>query len=468
MQTADTIVAVSSPPGRGTRGLVRWSGDDAADLLERLVGPPPDGGWPTHQLLPRRLSHPDLPAVPAVAALFRGPRSYTGQDVAELQLPGHPALLDRVVRVAVRAGARPAEPGEFTFRAYVNGRMDLTRAEGVAATIHAVSDGQLAAAAHLRRGELARFAAGLVESLAALLALVESGIDFVDQEDVVPIAPADLAAGLDRLVEELNALRRRSRSWGGLDALPRVVLAGPPSAGKSTLFNALLGRPRAVTDAAPGTTRDVIEEPLVIPSPDGTPAEVMLVDLAGLDTPAATLDREAQQHARQAIATADLVLAVDLPANAINHPGPVLPVVTKADLTGGRGSRRADELSATSGSAEASPSQPDPETVHVSGLTGEGLDVLRAAIGDRLHERAVSVHAETLALQPRHESALNNTAAALSRGREHVDVRAKTLDEAEWVAGELRDALNHLAGLGGAMTPDDILGRVFATFCVGK
>ncbi|MEM9884007.1 MAG: GTPase [Planctomycetota bacterium] len=464
MQTADTIVAVSSPPGRGGRGLVRWSGNHTTGLLQALIGPPLSNGWPTHQLLPRRLSHADLPALPAVAALFRGPHSYTGQDTAELQLPGHPALLDRVMRAAVRAGARPAEAGEFTFRAYVNGRMDLTHAEGVAATIHAVSDGQLAAAAHLRRGELARFAAGLVERLAALLALVESGIDFVDQEDVVPIAPADLAAGLDRLVEELDELRRRSRSWGGLDALPRVVLAGPPSAGKSTLFNALLGRPRAVTDAAPGTTRDVIEEPLTLIGPDGTPAEVMLVDLAGLDTPVATLDREAQQHARQAIATADLVLAVGISVNAINHPGPILPVVTKADLTGGQ----APEVSTTRGSAGASPSQPDPEPIRVSGLTGEGLDILRAAIGDRLHERAVSVQAETLALQPRHESALNTAAAALARGRAHVEASAHVLDEAEWVADELRDALDRLAGLGGEMTPDDILGRVFATFCVGK
>ena len=313
-----TIVAVSSPPGRSLRGLVRLSGDEAFEILGGLLAEPLPA---PRRITPNRLRDP---AMSVLAAVFPGPGSYTGQDVAELQLPGHPALLDRVVRAALGRGARPAEAGEFTFRAYTAGRMDLTRAEGVAATIHAVSDGQLAAAAHLREGELARFAAERVEALGRLLALVESGIDFVDQEDVVPIAPPDLARQLTDERRLLEDLLSRSRSWGAIEALPRVVLEGPPSAGKSTLFNALLGRPRAVTDAAPGTTRDVLEEPWDLGAPrlanqetagaqGQTPGgeEVMLVDLAGLDDPRDRLDRldrEVQARGRRAIERADLVL----------------------------------------------------------------------------------------------------------------------------------------------------------------
>ncbi|MEO1237372.1 MAG: GTPase, partial [Planctomycetota bacterium] len=305
MNRLDTIVAVSSPPGRSARGLIRLDGPEAFAILDALVEF--DAQPPPHHVVPARLRDP---SIPVLVARFPGPRSYTGSDVAELQLPGHPALLERMVLAAVDGsggGGRLAEPGEFTFRAYTAGKLDLTRAEGVAATIHAVSDGQLAAAAALRHGELARFAAERVDHVGRLLALVEAGIDFVDQDDVVPIPPPELAAALEEELQHFRGLLERSRSWGAVEALPRVVLVGPPSAGKSTLFNALLGRPRAVTDAAPGTTRDVLEEPLTL-SPDGN--EVMLVDLAGLDNAASALDRDVQQRVRGAINHADLLLLV--------------------------------------------------------------------------------------------------------------------------------------------------------------
>ncbi len=289
----DTILAVSSPPGRSARGLIRLSGPAAFAVLDELTeaqhpvsrracpgahaarhaGTSP-AAYP-RTLTPARL-RPPLPPLPVLVARFPGPHSYTGEDAAELQLPGHPALLDRVLAAAVAHGARLAEPGEFTFRAYLAARLDLTEAEGIAATIAAVSDAQLAAAGHLRTGELARFAAAHVETLGRLLALVEAGIDFTDQEDVVPIAPADLAAGVDTAHRDLQTLLGRSRAWGNTDALPRVVLLGPPSAGKSTLFNALLGRPRAVVDPRPGTTRDVLEEAMSL-SPTNQDATRRLV-----------------------------------------------------------------------------------------------------------------------------------------------------------------------------------------------
>ena len=355
-------------------------------------------------------------------------------------------MLERVLgQLLTLPMVRLAQPGEFTFRAYCNGKLDLTQAEGVAATIAAVSDGQLAAAGHLARGELATFAREQVDALGHLLALTEAGIDFVDQEDVVPIAPVDLAAGVDAAATHLAQLKARSRAWGAVEALPRVVLAGAPSTGKSTLFNALLGRTRAVTDAAAGTTRDVLEEPLQLPDA----GEVMLVDLAGLDVASAAndLDHAAQQAARNALQKADLVLAFDdrVPLTA----APQLRIHAKADLS---------ENAVTASTA----------THTVSAHTGQGLGRLRQTIATHLADRAVSVSAELLALQPRHQAALATASVALANARTHINPAAHALDEIELVAAGLRDALDALAGLGGELTPDDVIGKVFSTFCVGK
>ncbi len=446
----DTIVAVSSPPGRSARGLIRLAGPETFSIVEQLVDALP---VPRH-LRTARLRHADLPSLHVLVIRFSGPNSYTGDDVAELQLPGHPALLDRVVHAALGLGARLAERGEFTFRAYTAGRLDLTQAEGVAATIHAVSDGQLAAAAHLREGELARFSTHHVDRLGNLLALVEAGIDFVDQEDVVPIAPRTLAEALTGLRKELTNLLANSRSWGSVEALPRVVLVGPPSAGKSTLFNALLGHPRAVIDADPGTTRDVLAEPMRLGK-----GEVMLVDIAGLEDATSSLDRQVQQQAQEAIRTADLLVVVGPTPPLHAATCPRLTVQTKCDLS--TTNPQAHESPSDHSASSASP-------LRVSGVTGVGLDALRAAIEDRLGDRAVSIQAELLSLQPRHESALREALACLEDAIHHIDPAAYALDEIELVAGAMRQALDELAGLGGQLTPDDVIGRVFSTFCVGK
>lgn len=431
---------------------MRISGPATRRVLASLLRVVPDT---LRTASPVRLRSPDLPAI---LLRFAAPFSYTGEDAAELQVPGNAALLDRLLHRAIQTDpdTRLAEPGEFTFRAYTAGKLDLTQAEGVAATIHATSDSQLRAATLLREGQLGRSANRLVDALGNLLALVEAGIDFTDQEDVVPIPSGELGKHLETLHTELLAVLQNSRPWGAIDALPRVVLFGPPSAGKSTLFNALLGRERAVIDPTPGTTRDVIEEPLRLADPAGREVECMLVDIAGLDADAADLlDRHAQQAAQAAINRADLILQVQefptAPRFEAFEGKPSIKIITKLDQA---------------------PAAPLPEGIHafISSKTGAGLTSLRELIVKRLGATAVSVSADMLVLQPRHEAGLNTAALHLSSARAILDAHADphTLPDIELLADAMRAALDALAGLGGRLTPDEVIGRVFAIFCVGK
>ena len=459
MRRNDTILAVASPPGRSPRGIIRVSGPNTDAVVRRWLADDQPLTEP-RQISPVRLASPPLPAM---LLRFESHRSYTGEHSAELQVPGNPALLDRLIRQVVEgddAPARLAEAGEFTFRAFTHGKIDLTRAEGIAATIAATGDAELRAASLLRGGDLGRFSERLVDRVATLLALVEAGIDFTDQEDVTPITPAALDAGLCDVEEELRSLLARSRSWGSLTALPRVVLTGPPSSGKSTLFNTLLGRERAVVDEAPGTTRDALEESLTLRSDVGD-IEVTLVDVAGVDdsptpTPESTPRELApwETAARDATAHADVILAI---RQGFSEPEPreqvpwasVVCVVTKMDLF-----KHADVGDA----------------IAISAHTGQGLDELRRRIVGAIQDRNGTTAADMLALQPRHQSALAAAVSATTQTRRLLvpQLDASYLEAMELVAGHLRDALDALASLGGRMSPDDVIGRVFAMFCVGK
>ncbi len=405
-----------------------------------------------------RLRVTDELTIPALAFLFPAPHSYTGEDSAELQLPGNPLLLDRILQQLLDLArsssieARPAQPGEFTARAFFNGRLSLTEAEGVAATIAAQSDAELRAASLLRTGSLGAMAMRWADELAGALALVEAGIDFTDQEDVIPLAPGDLYQRLVALRAAIKQKLARAVGMEQVEAIPWVVLRGRPNAGKSTLFNALIGRERAVVSEVAGTTRDVIAEPLSVPVAHGD-AEVMLVDLAGYDEEdPAQINQLMQQAARGAIARAELILhCIDVreaPAEAIDDGA--LVIRTKADL------------------------EPVPDEqaggLIVSARTGRGLDALRRAIGERLSNRAVSLAADAIALRPRHEAALQSALDAVRAAAELTEPQrdANTLRDAELIAASMRAALNALAALAGEITPDDVLGRIFASFCVGK
>jgi tRNA modification GTPase len=501
----EVILAVASPLGRSARGIVRLSGQRTFDLLQphlilqntsREAGPDErseegpgiapgrdeeterrgdeEGRRPGDEATVRRSDEGEsppcrrgayrailtglLPAdLPALALLFIAPQSYTGEHSAELQLAGNPLLLERIIDGLLDSArrrnidARRAEAGEFTARAFMNGRMTLTEAEGVAATIAAQSDAELRAARLLTAGRLGELARALADRLAAALALVEAGIDFIDQEDVIAITAADLHAHLAALRDEIRRQLEHSVGLEQLEAIPWVVLTGAPNTGKSTLFNALLGHERAVVSDVAGTTRDVLAEPLTIDTDHG-PAEVMLIDLAGFDLGDTALNEQMQALARGAIERAELVIRC-VPADApraVVDAGALL-ARTKADLAPER---------LTAGAGE----------ILVSALTGLGLEALRCAVADRLADRAVSLAADAIALRPRHEAALRsarrNLEEALALIELHEDERA--LREPELIASIMRSALDELASLAGDITPDDVLGRIFATFCVGK
>lgn len=464
MNLSDTIVACASPAGMSARGLVRLSGSDAWPIVESISA---EGYRPVGRergLVTHRLGC----GWPCLLLRFPGPNSYTGQDTIEIALPGNPMLLARVVSLAIDAGARHAEPGEFTARAWLNGRMTLTQAEGVAALISAASDAQLRAAHALSHNRLGRIASDLCERLAGALALVEAGIDFTDEEDVVAITGDDLAARLASLTASIDETLDRAVGSESLSALPSVVLVGPPNAGKSTLYNALLGRRRAVVSEVRGTTRDVLVEPMHLDPADPLSPEVLLVDVAGLDESPEGLNPLMQAAARRAIAKADLLVQLEPPVVDAEDATPIAIGGAVSDSPAARIRVRSKwdlQPHASQGVGESAPA------LCLSAVTGEGLAELRRSISEALGDRVASLGAETMALLPRHEQCLREARGhfceAASLLHENSG-RGGTLPDPELLAASMRSALDALGRLAGEVSPDDVLGRIFAGFCIGK
>ena len=443
---SDPIVALATPPGRSALALIRLSGRGAFDVAARALHPfHPD---PPRTVRRVHVVHPTTGATvdDALAACFPGPRSYTGEDLVELSTHGGLVVPAAAVAALLAAGARPARPGEFTRRAVVNGKLDLLQAEATADLIDAGAPAQARRALqHLDRGLSTRLDE-LRTELLELEALIAYEIDFPD-EDEGPVAPERVVrawrAARDRIARLLDTAPEGERLREG--AL--LVIAGRPNAGKSSLFNALLGTERAIVTEVPGTTRDAVEAHAVL---EGFPFR--LVDTAGLRESADRVERLGIEVSRKYLAAADLVLFCRDAGCEMRDPGsqeflascraPVIDVVTKIDLT-------------------ARP----PDRLGVSVVTGEGLADLRRRLAEVAYGRLLALgDVEPVVTRARHRG-------ALERALEEVDAfhtaRESGLDAAV-AATHLRAAVGALDDLIGVVTPDDVLDRVFASFCVGK
>lgn len=486
MRTGDTITAICSPPGRSARGILRISGPNAFEIIESTLKTDATQ-QPIDFTRGIRRAHLQLGAastLPCLVAIYPSPHSYTAEDTVEIITAGNPHLLNRLIQEMVIRGARPAEPGEFTARAYFNGRITLAQAEGVAQTIAAASDAHLRAAQILTDGTLGNLCRKLSTRLSRALALLEAGIDFVDQEDVVPISRDDLASEIEAVITDIDELTRHALGMEQLSALPRVVLVGPPNAGKSTLFNALLGRERAVVSPVRGTTRDALVEPIHLePDDDGFGAEILLIDPAGLNENDSESDDffapAMQQAARQAIRQADLLLYLH-PADQRDE--------TRNDASGDASGyevygdlldpfERAGKVIHVRSKSDVKESENEDDhfDVTISAFTGSNLNRLRAILAEHLQKRMTTLSADAVALQPRHEAALASTRKGLSQAakmlRETVgQVESNSaINDAELIAVSMRSSLNALGRItGDEVTPDDVLGHIFAHFCVGK
>ena len=444
---SDTIVALSTPAGRSAIGIVRLSGPRAVAVARQLVpgGAPAPRAATLGTLRDRGGSAVDR----VLTTAFPAPASYTGEDVVEISCHGSPPVLRFAVERALELGARLADPGEFTRRAFRNGRMDLVQAEAVRDLIDATTLYQARVAVRQASGTLSGKLGGVKSGLLELIALLEAGIDFA--EDDVEVASG--AQILERLNPARQAVRELAAGFsvgkvvrGGL----RLAIVGRPNVGKSSLFNRLLHRDRAIVSAAAGTTRDSIAETA---SFDGIPVE--LVDTAGIRVTEDEVESEGVQRSWQALHDADCALVVvDLsqpgqPSDRdlwqrVSGACPALLVGNKADLPVLRAA--------------------EPDLAAVSAKTGEGIDRLRARIRDRALPGLGTLQEGSLVTSIRQERLLRTALGALDKAV--AATRAEVPHE--MLLLDLYDALGPLDAVTGATTMDDVLDRIFSSFCIGK
>ena len=457
-----TIAAIATPPGRGGIGIVRVSGSGLEALIEGIVG---------RSLAPRvatRVAFRDAHGKPIDAGLalfFPGPHSYTGEDVVEWHGHGGPAVMRLLLARCLQLGARLAEPGEFTKRAFLNGKLDLAQAESVADVIEASTASAVRAAARSLTGEFSREVHALRDGLIELRMYTEATLDFPDEE-LDLLREGDVRARLSSLRARLDAVLARARSGAVLREGLSVVLVGAPNVGKSSLLNRLVGDEAAIVTAIPGTTRDTIERPVEIA---GIP--LTIVDTAGLRDTSDTVEALGIARTRAAIARADVALllvdarddagsadegtAASLDARIAALAGelpPGLPrivVHNKCDLAhiAPRVDRGADK----------------PVAIWLCALTGDGIELLEAEV-----RRIAGIGESTedaFFARARQLQALNDAANHLAIADEHADAQPPPV---ELFAEELRLAQDAVSSITGEFTADDLLGEIFSRFCIGK
>lgn len=458
----DTIAALATPPGTGGIGVIRISGPRAIEIARRLFKP----GENFTAFVSHRLYHGDIisPASGAVLdealiTLMKAPRSYTGEDTLEIYCHGGFFILQSVLEEVLAAGCRPAAPGEFTQRAFLNGRLDLAQAEAVSDLIMAKTEqGRELALSHLK-GRLSEKIEAIRQEIVASLALLEAGIDFAEEE-VSPDGTREAAAGataLTEILEKLQALLSTYKQGKLLRHGANVVLAGKPNVGKSSLLNALLGEKRAIVTPLPGTTRDFIEEFINIAG-----APVKLTDTAGIGPTADIVEQAGIALVREKLVLADLILLIldgsaalaeeDRQVMADVAAQPCLIVVNKTDLP-----RQLDP-------AEVRAALPDAEMLPISAKYGEGLDLLKEAIYQAVLGLPENRGVEVMIANLRHKNVLENTIALLSQAAAGMRSRLPP----ELIAVELRDALACLGEMVEKTTNEEILEQIFSRFCIGK
>ncbi|MCZ6641888.1 MAG: tRNA uridine-5-carboxymethylaminomethyl(34) synthesis GTPase MnmE [Gammaproteobacteria bacterium] len=440
---AETIAAVATPPGQGGIGIVRLSGPDAKTIGEGIVGQP---------LQPRRVKFSEFKdragnvLDEGLVLYFAAPRSFTGEDVIELQGHGGPVVMQLLLDEAVGRGARLARPGEFTERAFLNGKIDLAQAEAVADLIGSSSRAAARGAVRSLKGDFSKAVFALDQQVLQVRVYMEAAMDFPDEE-VDFLSHGQVVARLGEIRQGLDRLLRDSTQGVLLNEGITVAILGAPNVGKSSILNVLSGEERAIVTDIPGTTRDLLHVDLTL---QGLP--IRIVDTAGLRDTSDPVEIEGVRRAEQQAAEADLVLWVteagQEETTVWSGSDCMIHVANKVDLT----------------EFEAGPARrPDGHSqVKISAKTGAGIDVLRTCI----LEKAGFAPGEgsTFTARKRHMLALGEALGALQRGQALIDENLQS----ELVTEELRIVHEALGTIVGVVTADDLLGEIFANFCIGK
>lgn len=446
----DTIAALATPVGTSAIAVVRASGPSVGEMTRGIFGELPAARVATHadyrDTRGRLLDD-------VVFTYFAAPNSYSGEDVVEVSCHGNPFIAQKVLEDLFARGCRPAEAGEFTKRAFLNGRLDLSQAEAVMDLIHARSERALAAANQQLRGSLGRHMERLVSELLAVLAHLEAYIDF-PEEDLPPEDQQTALGALERLLVSTRQLIATSHYGTVLRNGLRTVIVGEPNAGKSSLLNRLVGHERALVSPEPGTTRDYLEEGIALGA-----HYLRLIDTAGLNPTATSLEERGIKKTFEQASTADLFLwVIDSTGPLPSLPGSLAAVMTRANTLVVFNKSDLPDSRLTKQTALNFP------FVHVSALTGDGTDLLKLEIIRVAESIRMDVGGELIAINARHAMSLEAAILALESARD------KMLDQSpiELTSSDLRDALDRFGDISGRVDNERLLDALFARFCIGK
>jgi tRNA modification GTPase len=439
--TSDTIVAIATPPGRGGLGVIRISGADAARVAADLIGR-------TRPLTPRHATFAKRADDHLVVTLFEAPHSYTGEHVVEVSAHGSPVVLNSILRAAIVAGARLAEPGEFTLRAFLNGKLDLVQAEAVGDLIEAVTPLQARAAFDQLEGTLTKQITEIDQALFDTIAKLEASLDFPD-EGYHFVAPAEARDSIARLIAAIDVLLAQAARGRLVREGAQVAIVGAPNVGKSSLFNALLNANRAIVTAIPGTTRDLLTERADIGG-----LSLALIDTAGVRETSDVVEQEGVSRARGTIGVADLTIVVLDGSRPLSKDDEELLDATAA---------RPRVIALNKSDLGPAVTRRLLEAVSISALTGDGLDRLIDAITSTLQSHEISRDTPAIT-NVRHTVLLEGARASLLRADEAL--RAEVSEEFPLL--DLQEASAALQEITGKRTSDDLLRRIFERFCIGK